>query len=296
MGYIYKITNTTNNKCYIGQTNRSYKERWQEHKRDKNKEPYKDWPLYRMLNQIPEELVSWEVLEETDDLNEREKYWIKFYNSNKEGYNITNGGNNGTKYDYQEVLNYWLDEGNRNFTKTAEKFGSSSSYISEIIHSMGYERRDWTEINSNDHDKSKRAVNQIDIETGMVIKTFKSIKEGALEVYNDINAGKTISNICKGIAPTLKGYSWQYIEDIGKPIVLNKQIKIWYLPTLNLTFNSLTECAQWFMDNNICRGTVLKCVSGSLSTSVRKTGKYYNIPIEIKNKQIITYYKGENNG
>ena len=50
------------------------------------------------------------------------------------------------------------------------------------------------------------------------------------------------------------------------------------------------------MDNNICRGTVLKCVSGSLSTSVRKTGKYYNIPIEIKDKQIITYYKGENNG
>ena len=69
MGYIYKITNTTNNKCYIGQTNRSYKERWQEHKRDKNKEPYKDWPLYRMLNQVPEELVSWEVLEETDKGN-----------------------------------------------------------------------------------------------------------------------------------------------------------------------------------------------------------------------------------
>ena len=53
----------------------------------------------------------------------------------------------------------------------------------------------------------------------MVIKTFKSIREGALKVYNDVNASRTISNICNGISPTLKGYSWQYVEDIGKPII-----------------------------------------------------------------------------
>ena len=73
MGYIYKITNLTNNKSYIGQTNRAYRERWTEHTRDKNKEPYCNWPLYRMLNSISPELISWEVIEETEDLNNREK-------------------------------------------------------------------------------------------------------------------------------------------------------------------------------------------------------------------------------
>ena len=43
MAYIYKITNPENNKVYIGKTVRDYKERWAEHKRDRNKEPYKNW-------------------------------------------------------------------------------------------------------------------------------------------------------------------------------------------------------------------------------------------------------------
>ena len=52
MGYIYKITNKKNNKSYIGQTSRSYKDRWADHKRDRFKEPYCNWPLYKMMNKV----------------------------------------------------------------------------------------------------------------------------------------------------------------------------------------------------------------------------------------------------
>ena len=106
MGYIYKITNNLNGLSYIGQTSRSYKDRWAEHKRDRFKEPYCNWPLYRMMNSIGLENITWEVIEEIPNnlLNEREQYWINFYNTKNNGYNCTYGGNNGTKHNYNEIL------------------------------------------------------------------------------------------------------------------------------------------------------------------------------------------------
>ena len=37
VGYIYKITNKVNNKCYIGQTSKPVQIRWNEHKNDSKK-------------------------------------------------------------------------------------------------------------------------------------------------------------------------------------------------------------------------------------------------------------------
>ena len=78
MGYIYKITNIKNNLAYIGQTTRSYIDRWAEHKRDRFKEPYCNWPLYRMINKVGLENIKWELIEEVpnDLLNEREQFQI----------------------------------------------------------------------------------------------------------------------------------------------------------------------------------------------------------------------------
>ena len=62
MGYIYKITNKENGQGYIGQTSRSYKDRWAEHKRDRFKEPYCNWPLYKMINKVGIENINWETI------------------------------------------------------------------------------------------------------------------------------------------------------------------------------------------------------------------------------------------
>lgn len=290
MGYIYKITNLTNNKSYIGQTNRAYRERWAEHARDKNKEPYCNWPLYRMLNSVSPELISWEVIEETEDLNNREKYWIEFYNSFYNGYNATLGGENGTKYDYNEILKYWLTDGEQNFTKTALHFNSSKQYISKIISSFGYERRSWEEINSNNHDSQKRKVNQIDLSTGRVINTYNSLSEAG-QCFGNKEYGRTISNICNGVRPSYLGYGWQYVEDIGKPIYLNKQIKSIYLPDYDLYFDNRCICADWLIENKLCKSNNRYTISRSIEYAIKHSGKYFGIKIIEKEKVIYTYYE-----
>lgn len=94
--YIYKITNKINNKCYIGQTT-DYVRRFREHKNmgsgfEENKVLYKAFKKYGIEN------FEFEVIEDkTPDYNEREKYWIKYYDSYNNGYNETLGGDEPPK-------------------------------------------------------------------------------------------------------------------------------------------------------------------------------------------------------
>lgn len=96
IGYIYKITNQINNKSYIGQTRKYFKERWKQHKsvyKNKNDTQY-NYPLYRAFRKYGVENFKFEVLEECsfEKLDEKEKYWILYYNSYNKGYNQDLGG------------------------------------------------------------------------------------------------------------------------------------------------------------------------------------------------------------
>ena len=96
IGYIYKITNKINSKCYIGQTSKFYKKRCNEHKNaafNKFKISY-NYPLYKAFRKYGIDNFKFEVIEkcEIQKLNEREIYWISYYNSYKEGYNQDLGG------------------------------------------------------------------------------------------------------------------------------------------------------------------------------------------------------------
>ena len=88
---IYKITNLINGKCYIGQTTNS-KRRFTEHKAkgygsEQNKVLYYAFDKYGIDN------FSFEVIEsQIENYNEREKYWIRYYDSFENGYNQTEGG------------------------------------------------------------------------------------------------------------------------------------------------------------------------------------------------------------
>ena len=84
---IYKITNNANGKIYIGQSQNVYtrrKQHWTElaHQRHPNKDMQADWNNFSRS-------FRWEVLELCilEKLNEREEYWIHYYNSINEGYN-----------------------------------------------------------------------------------------------------------------------------------------------------------------------------------------------------------------
>ena len=295
MGYIYKITNPENQKCYIGKTTRDYKERWAEHKRDRFKQPYCTWHFYRMLNKVGPENVLWEVIEENvpnELIDSREQYWIEYYDSFKNGYNETTGGSKGTKYNYQDILQYWLTEGDRNFVKTAKQFGANESTISYIIKSLGYEARTPEEIAVANAVGKNRPIAQIDINTGEVINIYYSC-ETAAKAMGDIAMARSIWGVLNGHRPTYQGYAWQYKEFIGSPINLNKQIRTVILPEYNLSFENLQEAAKWFINNNHTRSKQVDQVAKSISYAITHSGIYQKIKVKFQNKIIYSHYKEE---
>lgn len=94
MGVIYKITNTLNDKVYIGQTELWPEKRWREHKRSVN---YPYMHRYKLCSAMLEhgvENFTFDILEEVanSDLDDREQYYIALYNSFWDGYNGNTGG------------------------------------------------------------------------------------------------------------------------------------------------------------------------------------------------------------
>lgn len=89
---IYKITNQISGKVYIGQSI-DIERRWRHHRgsyaiTDNRNELYQDMIIYGKDN------FSFEVIKEcsADELNYWEKYYIRFYDSFNNGYNMTIGG------------------------------------------------------------------------------------------------------------------------------------------------------------------------------------------------------------
>lgn len=102
LGWIYIIRNTVNSKVYVGQTSMNIKVRFQDHLSAARHG--KDYVIGKAIRKYGEDKFYVEQLEEcringkkalTKLLNERETYWISYYNAtdNRFGYNMSIGGN-----------------------------------------------------------------------------------------------------------------------------------------------------------------------------------------------------------
>ena len=91
MGKIYKITNNINKKIYIGQTIQDENIRWNHHIREASNGS--DTKFHRALRKYGKDGFIWEVIEEVDNdkLNEREIYWISYFDTFNNRYNSTIG-------------------------------------------------------------------------------------------------------------------------------------------------------------------------------------------------------------
>lgn len=151
MGYIYKITNQINNKVYVGQTVKSLQKRFTQHKNNSNKEYFSQIVLYKAFNKYGIENFTFEKIEEVPNnlLDEREKYWIEYYDSYFNGYNSTLGGRATQLYnwDVDEIIELYYEL--KSARKVAKKIGCDHSTIDHILNSNGVKRYSIQEQNSN---------------------------------------------------------------------------------------------------------------------------------------------------
>lgn len=142
MGYIYKIQNNINNKVYIGQTIKPVEKRFQQHRNNYNKPYFAHLSLYKAFRKYGIDNFSFETIEEipNEKLDEREKYWIGYYNSYKDGYNSTLGGRTVELYnwDIDEIIQLYHQL--RSARKVAEQLHCDHSTIDHILNANNVER------------------------------------------------------------------------------------------------------------------------------------------------------------
>ena len=92
---IYKATNKINNMCYIGQTRQELRFRIKRHISDAMKKNDKLY-FHNALRSYGSDNFKWTILEvcmSIEELNEKEQWYIKHFNSlDPGGYNLNSGG------------------------------------------------------------------------------------------------------------------------------------------------------------------------------------------------------------
>jgi group I intron endonuclease len=100
---IYAIKNIKNNKYYIGQS-LHVERRWIEHKSELNNNRHTNRHLQFSWNKNGSEQFEFILLEECllEELDTKEKYWIREFNSYEGGYNLDSGGQGIESYKHTE--------------------------------------------------------------------------------------------------------------------------------------------------------------------------------------------------
>ena len=139
MGTLYVITNRVNGMQYIGKTYKSADERFQEHVRDSRKKHNKKRKLYQAMNEFG--VDNFYVMEigqyEESELERKEMEYIHYYDTYRNGYNQTLGGD-GKRY---------IDMPDEDFVKLYRELGTVKAvanvtghdehWISKIIKASG---------------------------------------------------------------------------------------------------------------------------------------------------------------
>lgn len=235
---IYKITNQLNGKSYIG-ASIDIQRRWKEHKRMLYKADIYDAFIKYGINNFSFEAIE---LCKENKLNEREKYWISYYDTYKNGYNMTTGGEGGFQKQGKRVVQYDLEGKfiaiyeSISYAERCLNIPSKASNITRACQGKAYEsngyqwryldeHQDYTQnigksplkeklkegskkgkINRVYHSKK---VAQCDKESHNIIKIFNSIKEASDETNTCFTS---IYKVCRGKRSTAGGYYWIDIE------------------------------------------------------------------------------------
>lgn len=228
---IYKIENMLNHHVYIGQST-NIKERWQEHQRngiageDANNKVWYNYPIYRAIRKYGLDNFEFTVLEETslEQLNERERYWINYYDSYNNGYNATTGGDGHsqvTELQKEQIIQMWNKLYLMNDISTQLQIDKHTiiSILKQYEPSYSVEeaRRRGSIASGKAHYKS---IDCYDI-YNHYLRTYNSISEAAKHL-NIREIG--IIKCCKHQSPYYMNYRFAYHKELLWEIPLDKHL------------------------------------------------------------------------
>ncbi len=218
-GSIYIIRNTINDKVYIGQTTMSVHQRFMTHMKPSTLKLKRNYKLYNAVQKYGREVFYVETLEELiplNQINEREIYYIKKFDSYNYGYNSTKGGDGRifNKLDAEPELIKMANEG-KSIQEMADYFDVHRATISRTLSRLGikvYLKISESEMKSliDSGATNKEIAKSFNIDEYTVTRLLKRYhleryKQpvtkradfDAEAIHNDYNAQMPISDICK---------------------------------------------------------------------------------------------------
>lgn len=208
MAYIYIITNKINNKSYIGKTeNINPLKRWEEHCKDYKRDYYKNRPLYKSMNKYGLDNFEFKILLKTNIPEKDEIKLIKKYDTYKNGYNATLGGDGKkliSKTKEKEIIKYYLENPNTSYNELKNIFNHDRKTIKNI-----FNKYDIKYIYKNTHKSISKKIMQYDLK-GNSIMSFNSAAEAARHLNNKAT-NTHIVNCCNGKRKTAYGFIWKWL-------------------------------------------------------------------------------------
>ena len=218
MNKIYKIINNINSKVYIGKTSRTLETRFQQH--INNTSGCKS-AIHEAIKKYGKENFQIILVEDNipdNQINQKERYWINVFNSYKNGYNLTPGGDGKSLSDdeIKDIRELW-------------ELGLSCYQISEklqIPHSTIYHRIcEYPAYDAEENKKRAKKHQYKEIsqysDKGQFIQKFYSITEASKQLNI---SDKQISTGAK-LGYKVHGFYFAYGND---PVVMNTNKKVVY--------------------------------------------------------------------
>lgn len=266
---IYKITNLINNKCYIGQSvHIETRLRWHRTNYKNKNEPSYDSHFYRSIRKYGLENFKFEIIEECDyeKLNEREMYWIAYYDSYSNGYNETLGGGGKVQVDRNEFKKYFL-ENNPSVKEIAEYFDIDRGVAGKIMKELGLKAKFYIS-----EEKRKQICNYY----------LSNPDFSLLDVSNEFNIDRdTASRI-------LKENNIEIRRITTNSLNRHKKILIYDLDGNFIKEDLLFDFRKWLYENGYTKDSsgrcVMRCLRGDGWQAHGFIVRWYkeNYPIKIK--------------
>lgn len=210
--FIYKATSITTGKVYIGQSCQTLEKRMHQHlsRATTNYDPNNHFHNAIRKYGFPD--FVFQVIEDNiindEVLNEREKYWIEYYNSYYDGYNSTLGGDAGLRRD-DLVITALFHEGYTT-KEICEMTGYNRSTIYNSYKANGLQEENNKRKNEQNRLRCSERVEQYSLD-GKYIKTYESATAAGQELGNQ----SAISSVCRQEQSALSayGYLFKYEND-----------------------------------------------------------------------------------